>query len=67
MTNYNDDTDRYQLKPDKFPRRLDLEVSEEVLDKLQRISKRTGRSISEIAAAIIVQGAEVFAPEQFDL
>ena len=67
MTNYNDDTDRYQLKPDKFPRRLDLEVSEEVLDKLQRISKRTGRSISEIAAAIIVQGAEKIDPEQFDL
>ena len=67
MTNHNDDTDRYQLKPDKFPRRLDLEVSEEVLDKLQRISKKTGRSISEIAAAIIVQGAEKFDPEQFDL
>ena len=67
MTNHNNDTDRYQLKPDKFPRRLDFEVPEEVLAYLQRISDRTGRSISEIAAAIVVQGAEKFDPEQFDL
>ena len=60
MVNYNDDTDRYQLNPDDLPRRLELEVPEEVLAYLQRISDRTGRSINEIAAAIIAQAAEQF-------
>ena len=58
---------RFRLDPKDFPRRIDLDVPEEVLEYLQRISDRTGRSISEIAAAIVVQGAEVFAPEQFEL
>jgi hypothetical protein len=60
MVNHNNDTDRYQLNPDDLPRRLELEVPEEVLAYLQRISDRTGRSINEIAAAIIAQAAEQF-------
>ena len=60
MVNYNDDTDRYQLNSNDFLRRLGLEVSEEVLAYLQGISDRTGRSINEIAAAIIAQGAKQF-------
>ncbi len=60
MVNHKDDTDRYQLNPDDLPRRLELEVQEEVLAYLQRISNRTGQSINEIAAAIIAQGAEQF-------
>ena len=60
MVAHNNNSDRYQLNPDNFPRRLDLEVSEEVLAYLQRISDRTGRSINEIAAAIIAQGAKQF-------
>ena len=66
MVDHNNNSDRYQLNPDNFPRRIDLEVSEEVLAYLQRISDRTGRSISEIAAAMVVQGAELFDPDQFD-
>jgi len=58
MVDHNNNSDRYQLNPDNFPRRLDLEVSEEVLAYLQRISDRTGRSINEIAAAIIAQSVE---------
>jgi len=58
MVDHNNNSDRYQLNPDNFPRRIDLEVSEEVLAYLQRISDRTGRSINEIAAAIIAQGVE---------
>ena len=58
MVNHNNNSDRYQLNPDNFPRRIDLEVSEEVLAYLQRISDRTGRSINEIAAAIIAQSVE---------
>ena len=58
MVAHTNNSDRYQLNPDNFPRRIDLEVSEEVLAYLQRISDRTGRSIDEIAAAIIAQNAE---------
>jgi len=58
MVAHNNNSDRYQLNPDDFPRRIDLEVSEEVLAYLQRISDRTGRSINEIAAAIIAQSVE---------
>jgi hypothetical protein len=58
MVDHNNNSDRYQLNPDDFPRRLDLEISEEVLAYLQRISDRTGRSINEIAAAIIAQRVE---------
>ena len=58
MVDHNNNSDRYQLNPDDFPRRLDLEVSEEVLAYLQRISDRSGRSINEIAAAIIAQRVE---------
>ena len=60
MVNHNDDTDRYQLNSNDFLRRLGLEVSEEVLAYLQGISDRTGRSINEIAAAIIAQSVEQF-------
>ena len=58
MVDHNNNSDRYQLNPDDLPRRIDLEVSEEVLAYLQRISDRTGRSINEIAAAIIAQSVE---------
>ena len=58
MVDHNNNSDRYQLNPDNFPRRIDLEISEEVLAYLQRISDRTGRSINEIAAAIIAQSVE---------
>ena len=67
MIDENKNISRFRLDPKDFPRRIDLDVPEEVLEYLQRISDRTGRSISEIAAAIVVQGAEVFAPEQFEL
>jgi len=67
MVDESKDVSRFRLDPKDFPTRIDLEVPEEVLAYLQRISDRTGRSISEIAAAIVVQGAETFDPEQFDL
>ncbi len=59
--------DPFRLDPKHFPKRIDLEVPEEVVAYLQRISDRTGRSISEIAAALIAQEAEEFDPELFDL
>ena len=67
MVDEGKDVGRFRLNPKDFPTRIDLEVPEEVIAYLQRISDRTGRSISEIAAAIVVQGVEKFDPEQFDL
>ena len=66
MRDESKDVSRFRLDPKNFPRRIDVEVPEDVLAYLQRISDRTGRSISEIATAIVVQGAEAFDPEQFD-
>ena len=67
MVDESKDVRRFRLNPKDFPSRIDLEVPEEVLAYLQRISDRTGRSISEIAAAMVVQGVELLDPEQFDL
>jgi hypothetical protein len=67
MVDESKDVSRFRLDPKDFPKRIDLEVPEEVLGYLQRISDRSGRSISEIAAALVVQGVELFDPEQFDL
>ena len=67
MVDENKDVSRFRLDPKDFPGRIDVEVPEEVLAYLQRISDRTGRSVSEIAAAMVVQGAELFDLEQFDL
>ena len=58
MVAHSNNSDRYQLNPDSFPRRIDLDVSEEVFAYLQRISDRTGGSIDEIAAAIMAKNAE---------
>ena len=49
----------WKLDPEKFPKRIDLEVSEEVLYRLQQISLRTGLSITEIASALVAQGADL--------
>ena len=49
------------------PETIDIEVPEEVLAYLQRISDKTGRSISDIAAAMVIQGAERLDLEQFNL
>ena len=49
----------WKLDPEKFPKRIDLEVSEEVLYRLQQISLRTGLSITEIASTLVAQGAEL--------
>ncbi len=52
------DVSRVQLDSKDFSGRIDVEVPEEVFAHLQRISDRTGQSISEIAAAMVIEGAE---------
>jgi len=61
------DIDRFRLHPSKFPKRVEISISERVMEHIQAISARTGRSFSESAAVILAQGAEKFDPEQFDV
>jgi hypothetical protein len=49
----NQSQEDFKLDPSKFPRRIDLEISEETLGSLERHAARTGRSVTEIASAII--------------
>ena len=48
-------SDLFQLDPSRFPQRIDLELSEEALDHLERLSSKTGRSIRGIAADLLSQ------------
>lgn len=41
------------LSPSRFPRRIDLELSDASYEKLIELSSQTGRSISEIALSLI--------------
>jgi len=37
----------------RFPRRLDLELTDDVYDRLQRLSVKTGRPLRDLAADLI--------------
>jgi hypothetical protein len=41
------------LSPSRFPRRIDLDLSDTSYEKLIELSNQTGRSISEIALSLI--------------
>lgn len=42
-----------QLDPSRFPQRLDLELDPVVIERLQELADRSGRSISEVAAELL--------------
>ena len=46
---------RWTLDPSRFPKRLDLELSDRVLDHLGRLSAKTGRSVSDLASDLLCQ------------
>ena len=46
---------RWRLDPSRFPKRLDLDLSARVLDHLDRLSAKTGRSVSELASDLLSQ------------
>lgn len=46
-------TDGYRLDPSRFPKRLDLELSEPAMVALECLSARTGRSMSDLAADLL--------------
>lgn len=49
------DSDLFQLDPSRFPQRIDLELSEEAIDRLEHLSRKTGRSIRDLAADLLSQ------------
>jgi hypothetical protein len=42
-----------RLDPEDFPKRIEVELTVEVVEKIKEISQRTGRSISEVATDIL--------------
>jgi hypothetical protein len=48
-----DATDSLRLDPGDFPKRVELELSEEVVEKITRLAEKTGRSFSEVATDIL--------------
>lgn len=48
---------RWHLDPGRFPQRLDLDLSESALECLERLSRRTGRSIRDLAADLLSRSA----------
>jgi predicted DNA-binding protein len=58
--------DPYRLDPKQFPRRIELELSEEVLEAMQKLANETGRSVSEIATDILSRDIEEHPPSTTD-
>lgn len=48
-----DDEKDWRLDPDQFPRRLELELSDEMLRQLDLLAARSGRDRSEIMLTLI--------------
>jgi hypothetical protein len=46
---------RFRLDPARFPQRLDLELPEELVERLQRIAALKDRSLSELIHNLICQ------------
>ena len=44
---------RYRLDPARFPKRLDLELSETLLQHLEELARRRGRSLNEVITEIL--------------
>ena len=54
----------WKLDPSKMPRRLDLDLSDEVYDALEVLSRRTGRPIRDLVEDLIAQSVTPPLPPQ---
>jgi hypothetical protein len=45
------------LDPRKFPRRIELELSPELIERLEVLSRRSGLSVSELIVQMLAQAA----------
>ena len=46
---------RFRLDPARFPQRLDLELPEELVERLERMAHQRNRSLSELIHNLICQ------------
>ena len=54
MVEYEDAEDsRFRLDPERLPKKLELELTEDCLEYLKRQSQRSGRSIDEIIVQML--------------
>lgn len=51
-------SNRYRLDPARFPKRLDLELSEPLLQHLEELAIRSGRSINDVITEILSRQME---------
>jgi len=49
----SDAEERYRLDPAKFPRRIDLELSEPLLSHLEQMAARRGSSINDLITEML--------------
>lgn len=54
----------FHLVPGDFPKRIELEASNETLEGLHRIAEKTGRSAAEVATEIISKQLSGWIPSQ---
>jgi len=47
--------DRFSLDPSRFPQRLDLDLPADVLQRLEALARRRGRSVKDMAADLLSQ------------
>ena len=57
-------TDPFHLDPDKFPGCVDLDLSEEVCERLLAMTRESGQSVQEVAEGILDACARNLAAEE---
>lgn len=48
-----DDSDRYRLDPARFPQRVELDLSEELVRHLETMAARTGLSLNDLITDLL--------------
>lgn len=52
-----DNDERFRLDPAKFPRRVDLELTPELLEQLEAMARRSGRSLPDLITDLLSREA----------
>ncbi|MEI8250208.1 MAG: hypothetical protein WCF98_03460 [Synechococcus sp. ELA057] len=52
--------DPWRLDPSCFPTRIDLDLSDQAIERLERLSARTGRSVRDLASDLLAQAFGAF-------
>lgn len=48
-----DQNERYRLDPARFPQRVELDLSEELVRQLETLAARTGRSLNDLITELL--------------